>query len=142
MLWSRVSAGRPGPELAGVAYCPDAGDPVSCDVEREHCHGDAVLLGYQAGLAVDRALQERHAAGCPAGDAGQVAGDLLAAVDRAERGADQAAAVGDRRGARVEEADEGVDVPRFPGLPEVPDDAGLPGGRGRGSPGGADAAAG
>ena len=63
-----VSACRPGPELVGVAYGPDVLDPVACDVEREHRHGDAVLLGHQAGLAVDRAFQERQVAGCPAGD--------------------------------------------------------------------------
>jgi hypothetical protein len=27
-------------------------DHVGCDVEREHGHGDAVLLGHQAGLAL------------------------------------------------------------------------------------------
>jgi hypothetical protein len=43
---------------------------------------------------------------------------------------------------RVEEADEGADVLGFPGLFEVPDDAGLPGLRGRGCVDGADAAAG
>jgi len=36
-------------------------DPVACDVERVHRHGDAVALGDQAGLAVDRALQDRQA---------------------------------------------------------------------------------
>jgi len=54
------------------------GDPPACDVEGEHGHGDAVLLGDQAGLAVDRALQDRQA-GCLVGDTGQVARDLLAA---------------------------------------------------------------
>ena len=90
------------------------------------------LLSHQPGLAVDRALQDRHVAGCPAGDIDDVACDLLAAFDRAQRGADQAAAVGDHRGAGVQQADEGADVPRFPGLLEVPDDGGLPGRGGRG----------
>src|SRR2546430_8242586 len=49
---TRVSARRPGTELLGVAYCPDVLDPVAHDVEREHRHGDAVLLSHQAGLAV------------------------------------------------------------------------------------------
>jgi hypothetical protein len=68
--------------------------------------------------------------------------DPLAAFDRAERGADQAAAVCGEGGAGVEEADEGVDFPSFPRLFEVSDQAGLVGCRGRGQSGGADAAAG
>jgi hypothetical protein len=115
-------------------------DPVAFDVEREHGHGDAIVLGHQAGLAVDRARQDCQA-GCPAGDIDQVVRHLLAAFDRVERGADQAAAVGDHRGARVQQADERVDVPGFPGLLEVSDQAGLPRGRSRGRLGGADAAA-
>jgi len=47
--------------LSGVEYDPDVLDPVACDVERVHRHGDAVALGDQAGLAVDRALQDRQA---------------------------------------------------------------------------------
>src|SRR5215813_8470051 len=137
-----ASARCPWPELVGVADCPDVLDPVARDVKREHRHGDAVLLGHQPGLAVDRALQDRQA-GCPAGDVEAGAGDLLGAFDRAERdGADQAAAVGDHRGVGVEQADEGADVLGFPGLLEGADEAGLPGGRGRGGLGGADAAAG
>ena len=50
-----------------------------------------------------------------------------------EEGGGEAAAVGDRRGVGVEQADQGVDVLGLPGLLEVPDDAGLPGRRGRGS---------
>src|SRR5207253_9048364 len=42
MVWRRASARRPGPELLGVPYCPDVLDPVACDAEREHRHGDAV----------------------------------------------------------------------------------------------------
>ena len=42
-------------EFLGVAYDPDVLDPVVGDLERKHGHGDAVLLGDQAGLAVDRA---------------------------------------------------------------------------------------
>jgi hypothetical protein len=34
MAWGRVSAGGPGPELAGVEYCPDAGDLAACDLAR------------------------------------------------------------------------------------------------------------
>ena len=82
------SARRPGPQLLGVAHCPDVGDPVVCDVEREHRDGDAVLLGCQAGLAVDRALQHRHVAGCSGRQLGQVARDLLGAFSYAQ-GQDQ-----------------------------------------------------
>jgi hypothetical protein len=64
------SATRPGPEFLVVAHYPDVPDPAACDVEREHGHGDAVLLSYQPGLAVDRAFQERHVAGRPVGDFG------------------------------------------------------------------------
>src|SRR5207248_5020098 len=124
------SARRPGPELIGVAYRPDVRDLVVRDLEREHGHGDTVLLGHQAGLAVDRALQDRQAAGYPAGEVGQVAGHLLAAFDGNKRGGDQAAAVGDHGGTGVQQADEGFDVLGLPGLLEVPDEAGLPGRRG------------
>src|ERR1019366_3787032 len=137
----RASARRPRPELLGVPYYPDVLDPVACDVERHHHHGDPILLSHQTGLTVDPTLQDRQV-GCLAGDIDEEARDLLAAFDWAEHGADEAAAVGDRRGVGVEEANEGVDVLGFPCLLEVPDDAGLPGGRGRGSLGGADAAAG
>jgi hypothetical protein len=51
----------PGPELLGVTYRPDVLDSIAYEVEREHCHGDAVLLSHQTGLTVDRALQERNA---------------------------------------------------------------------------------
>jgi hypothetical protein len=71
------------------------------------------LLGDQAGLSVDRALQDRQV-GCDAGDFGAGARDLLAAFDRAlgDR-ADEAAGAGDDRGAGIQEADEGGDVPGF-----------------------------
>jgi len=72
-------------------------DPVACDVEREHRHGDAILLSDQTGLSVDRTLQNRKVR-CPAGDIEDGARDLLTALDWAELGADDAAAVGDRRG--------------------------------------------
>jgi hypothetical protein len=49
--------------------------------KRVHRYGRAVRLGHQAGLAVDRALQDRQAG--PADETGQVAGDLLGAFDRA-----------------------------------------------------------
>src|SRR5215469_15762680 len=54
------SACGPGPEFLGVAYGPDVLDPVAGDLEREHGNGDVVLLGDQAGLAVDHALQDRQ----------------------------------------------------------------------------------
>src|SRR5215471_15917111 len=142
MVWRPASARRPEPELVGVPYCPDVLDPVPCDVERGHRHGDAVLLSDQAGLAVDRALQDRQA-GCPVDGGEHVARDPLGAFDRAERdGVGQAAAVGDHGGGGIEEADESVDVLGFPGLLEGPDDAGLAGCRRRGSLRRADAAAG
>ena len=47
----------------------------------------------------------------------QVLGDLLAALDRAQDGADQAAAVGDHHGVGVEEADEGRRCPWPPRPP-------------------------
>ena len=108
-------------------------DPVACDVEREHRHCDAVLLGHQPGLAVDRAFQERHVAWHPVGDLDPGARDLLAAFDGAQEGNGEAAAVGDRRGVGVEQADQGVDVLGFPCLLEGPDNAGLPGYRSLGS---------
>src|SRR5690348_6237562 len=139
--WALGSVSRPGPELFGVAYRPDVLDPVVGDVEREHRYGDAVLLRDQAGLSVDRPLQDFHVR-CPAGEIDQVTRDLLAALDGAERGAGHAAAVGSHRGAGVEEADEGTDVLGLPCLLEVPDDGGLPGRGGRGGLRGADTAAG
>ena len=68
--------------------------------------------------------------------------DLLAAFDGAQEGNGKAAAVGGRRGAGIEQADEGVDVLGFPCLLEGPDDPGLPACRGRQGLRGADAAAG
>src|SRR5271169_2110740 len=118
--WRRASARRPGPELLGIEYYPDVLDPVACEVEGHHRHDDAVLLSDEARLAVYRALQDCQT-GCPAGEIGGGAGDLLAALKQLEHGADQAAAIGDRGGAGVEQADEGADVPGFPGLLEVPD---------------------
>jgi hypothetical protein len=117
-------------------------DPVACDVEREHRHGDAVLLSHQTGLAVDRTLQERHVAGRPGGDFDPGARDLLAAFDGTQERGGEAAAVGDRRGVGVEQADQGADVLGLPCRLEGPDDAGLPGCRGRGRLRGADATAG
>jgi hypothetical protein len=100
----------------------------ACDVEGEHRHGDAVLLSHQARLPVDRALQDHHVTGSPAGEIDQVARDLPGAFDRAERGAGEAAAVGGHRGAGVQEADErfGDGHPRFHAwVNSPPDRAGL-----------------
>jgi hypothetical protein len=107
-------------------------DPVACDVERDHRHGDAILLNHQTRLTVDRTLQESQL-GCRAGDLEDGARDLLAAFDRAELGADEAAAVTDRGGVGVKEADQGLDVLGFPCLLEVPDDIDALGCRSRGS---------
>ena len=96
-----VSARVPAPELVGVAYGPNVVDPATREAEREDRHDDAVLLGYQAGLAVDRVLEERHAAGWPAGQPDEVARDLLGAIDGVQRGADKAATIGGQRGAGV-----------------------------------------
>jgi ATP/maltotriose-dependent transcriptional regulator MalT len=62
-------------------------NPVAGDLERVHRHGDAVLPGHQTGLAVDGARQEPHVAGCCACEISEVARDLLAAFDGAERSA-------------------------------------------------------
>ena len=97
-------------------------DPVACEIEGHHRHGDAVLLTDEAGLAVNRALHHGQT-GCPVGEIGGGPRHLLAALDQLEHSADQAAAVGDRGGAGVEQADEGADVAGFPGLLEVPDEA-------------------
>ena len=56
----------------------------------------------------------------------------LASIGRSAALRSQAAAVGDHRDAGVQQADEGADVLGFPGLFEVPDDAGLSGRGGRG----------
>jgi hypothetical protein len=117
-------------------------DPAIRDVEREHRHGDAVLLNHQPGLAVDRAFQERHVAVPAAGDFDPGARDLLAAFDGVQEGKREAAAVGDGRGIGVEQADESVDVHGFPCLFKGPDDSGLLGCLACGSPRVADAAAG
>lgn len=103
MVCQARSACRPGTKLAGVAYCPDVPDAIACDVEGEHRHDDAVLLSDQAGLAVDCALLERQA-GHRAGDVDGVAGDLLGAFGRVEGGCSESAAVGDRRGAGIEQS--------------------------------------
>ncbi len=97
------------------------------------------LLSHQTGLAVDGAFHERRVARCPVGDFDPGARDLLAAFDRAQEGYGETAAVCDRRGVGVEQADQGVDVLGFPCLLEGPDDLGLPGGRARGGLRGADA---
>ena len=67
-------------------------DPVVCDVERDHRHGDAIKLGHQTRLTVDGSLQHRQV-GRPAGELDEGARDLFAAFDRAEFGAGEAAGV-------------------------------------------------
>jgi hypothetical protein len=57
------------------------------------------------GLAVDDALEDAHARRTD-GQVGQVAGDLLGALDRRQRGGSQPAAVGGDRGVRVEQGDQ------------------------------------
>ena len=106
----RASACGPGAEFVGVTHDPDVPDPVASDVEREHGHDQAVLLGHQAGLAVDGTFQERHRADCPVRDFNPGTRDLLAAFDRVQEAGGEPAAVGDGRGAGVEQADQGVDV--------------------------------
>lgn len=118
------SAPCPELELLRVAYRPDASNPPTCDLERDHGHGNARLLDDQAWLAVDRALEDRHR-GCARGDFDIGARDLFAAVERAERGPDQATTVGDRDGVGVEEADERADVLCLPRRLEVPGKCGL-----------------
>ena len=101
---ARQTAWPPGPQFARVAHGPDVGDPVACEAEREHGHGGAVLPGDQARLAIDRALEERHAGRCPPDQIGQEPRDLLRAFDGMRHRRDQAAAVRDRLGSRVQEA--------------------------------------
>jgi hypothetical protein len=60
-----------------VAPYPAAPDPVGGDFEGEYRHRDAVLLHDQAGLAVDRALQERHVGVPELGDLDPGPRDLL-----------------------------------------------------------------
>src|SRR5829696_6189119 len=67
---------RPWPQLLRVAHRPDARDPVARELEREHGDGDAVLLADQAGLAVDRTLQDGEA-GCGPADPDAGARDRL-----------------------------------------------------------------
>src|ERR1700733_9312871 len=114
------SACCPGAELVGVTDDPDAGDLVVGDVDREYRYGHSVLLADQAGLTVDVGFGDRQIRD-PGQEAGQVAGDLLAAFDRAQGGADLAAAVGGGAGRGVEETDEGADVLGLPRGLEVPD---------------------
>jgi hypothetical protein len=72
VLEGHASAGRPGLELVGVrtAQMCVIRSPAGSNATPS---GDAVLLSYQTGLAVDRALR--------GGEIGQVARDLLAAFD-------------------------------------------------------------
>ncbi len=127
---SRSPSG-PAAQLLRVAHDPDVPDVVAGDLEREHRHDAAVVLGHQAGLAVDRAFQEPHARRRPAGNLDPRAGDPLAAGDGVDEGDGPPAAVGDRGGIRVEQPNESVDILRLPGKPEGPDDRGVPGGRAR-----------
>src|ERR1700684_4738352 len=102
------------PQLPGgppASRAHTVGDPVFGDPEREHRHGDAVLLSDQARLTANRALQERHAVGCPLHQIGKVPRDLLGAFDRVERRADETAAVGNRLRAGVQEADKRPYIP-------------------------------
>src|SRR5688572_23338536 len=124
----RSSARRPRSQFLRVAYRPDALDPIACDVERENRHGDAVHLSHQTGLAVYRALDECHAR-CTAGDVHVGTCDLLTAFDRFQVGLGQATAVGGRRGIRIEQPDERVDVLGLPCTLEILDDVGLLAGR-------------
>jgi hypothetical protein len=117
-------------------------NPVACDLEREHRGRDAVLLAHQPRLAVDRAFKQRRAVRGVLGDFDPRARDLLAAHDWVNEGEGAPAAVGDRGGVGVEQADQGVDVHGLPCPLERPDHDGLLGRRTRGRPRRADAAAG
>src|SRR5215218_5271355 len=126
-----VSQRRPLTEFLGVSHYPDIRDAPFCDREREHRVGDAVLLSDKAGLAIDRAFQDRHG-GPPAGEVDAGARNLLGAFNWFEPGAGKAATVCDPRRAGVEEPNKGADVMCLPCALEVPDDAGLFGRWGRG----------
>ena len=67
------------------------------------------------GWPFDHTLQDCHVE-CYADDRGVEARDLLAASDGAQGGGDESAAIGGSRWLRVEDTDEGADVPGFPGL--------------------------
>src|SRR6478609_6318074 len=125
-----ASARCPRAELLGVAYCPNAFDPVVRDLECIHRHGHSVQLAHQPGLTVPGALQERQVGGL-AGDTDVGASDLLAAFERMEVRRGEAAAVGDRCGIGVEETDESRDVLGLPCLLELLDDVSLLGWGGR-----------
>lgn len=59
--WRRGVDAISPPSRAGASrgpYCPDARDPVTCDLEGQHRHSDAVLLSYRTGLIADRTLQD------------------------------------------------------------------------------------
>jgi LUD domain len=64
--WTPASATRPGPEFLGVAHYPDVPDPATCNVEREHRHDDAILLGHQtlrlSGIDADMNTSGRYQA--------------------------------------------------------------------------------
>jgi hypothetical protein len=100
---------------------------VVSDVEGEDGDRGALVLGDQAGLAVDGAFQDRQR-WCAGDEIGQVTGDLLGAFVGVQGGGGQTAAVrGDGR-VGVEQGDDGGDVTGLPGSAEVADDRGLPGG--------------
>src|SRR6185312_1912317 len=121
-------------------YGPDVADVAAGDVEGEDRDDGPAVVRDQARLAVHGALEDGHARRAD-GQVGQVAGDLLGALDRFQRGGGEPAAVRGERDVRVEQRDERGDVVGLPGVLELAYDGELPVGGGRRGPGVADPAA-
>jgi hypothetical protein len=138
MICARASARRPGPELAGVAYCPDVLDPVACDVEREHRYGDAVLLSHQAGWPLT--VRSRNVTFLGARLA--ISTQARAICSPPSMGRRKVVARPPPSAIAVAAGYQGVDVLGFPCRLEGPAHAGLLGCRGRGRLRRAEAAAG
>ena len=121
-------------------YCPDVLDPVACDAEREYRH-DAVQLGHQAGQG-----RRPYAPGLPrwaqCRRSRRGSGRSARRLRWAQGGCDESAAIGGHGGFGVEDADEGADVPGFPGLLKSLTRLACRAGEARGGLRGADAAAG
>src|SRR5690606_23757103 len=111
--------------LVGIEDRPDALDPVAYDVERQHRYGHAAQLSDESGLPANRALNELELGHLDSSIEVE-ARDTLRARDGLRFGSDEPAAVADGGGIGVEDADEGLDVPGFPGQLEGSDDVGLP----------------
>lgn len=88
----RGSAGRPGLEVAVVGMARIWLDLPACGVERVHRYGGAVGLSHGPGWSTP--VRSRIIRPTRVDDIGQVAGDLLGALDRASLSCDEPGAVG------------------------------------------------